>query len=132
MKKILFILMVMISMTANAYEYPYLILQTVGGSTVDVETATASFEITETQLIITDDGGEHAFDLSSLDFMYFSTQASAITNIDSINENTEVEIFGITGISYGKFSSTSDAVKTLDSGVYVVKSSSKTFKIAVR
>lgn len=134
MRKILFILMLMLSVTASAYDYPYLIIQKVDGESTYVETESATFDLTSSQLVVTDDEGSHAFDLSTLEVMYFATEKPTVTAIDKVgNTDAEsVELVGISGISYGKYPNLATAVKSLGTGVYIVKEGSKTYKIAVK
>ena len=126
--------MLMLSVTASAYEYPYLIIQKTDGKTAYIETESATFDITSSQLVITDDAGTQAFNLSALDIMYYSTEKPTVTAIDEVG-NTDadsVELVSINGVSYGKYPNLATAVKALGTGVYVVKAGSKIFKIAVK
>ena len=134
MRKILFVLMLMLSVTASAYDYPYLVFQKADGKKAYVETESATFDITSSQLVVTDNAGTQAFDLSSLEIMYFSTEKPTITAIDEVGNTGDdsVEMVGITGVSYGKYPNLATAIKSLGSGVYVVKAGSKTYKTLVK
>ena len=64
--------------------------------------------------------------------MYFTTEAA--TGISNVSSNTsdEVDVYTIAGIYIGRYSSFASARDRLGSGVYIVKSESRTQKITVK
>lgn len=134
MKKLLTTLIaaLLIGFHANAasYEFPYLTFVTNSGeTTLSVEALTIS--ISESNLIVTNESGTQTFALQDLTKMYFS---SSITGVNSVitQEDGEVEVFALNGVSMGKYANTNTAIEALKSGVYVLKANGKTIKIAVK
>lgn len=133
MKRIfLFLLTVLATLTAQAYDYPYLVFQTTDGTVTAVAVEALSITSSNGNLVVTNNDGTKTFPLSTLSKMYFSTDGT--TDIDSAqtSDTTEVEVAASSGVYLGKFASFDEARKALKQGVYVVKSKEKTFKISVK
>lgn len=133
MKRIfLFLLTVLATLTAQAYDYPYLVFQTTDGTMTAVAVESLNITSSNGNLVVTNNDGTKTFPLSTLSKMYFSTDGT--TDIDSAqtSDTTEVEVVAASGVSLGKFVSFDEARKALKQGVYVVKSKEKTFKISVK
>lgn len=133
MKRIfLFLLTVLATLTAQAYDYPYLVFQTTDGTVTAVAVEALNITSSNGNLVVTNNDGTKTFPLSTLSKMYFSTDGT--TDIDSAqtSDTTEVEVVAASGVSLGKFASFDEARKALEQGVYVVKSKGKTFKISVK
>ena len=133
MKRVfLFLLTVVVTLTAQAYDYPYLVFQTTDGTVTAVAVESLSITISDGNLVVTNGDGTKTFSLSTLSKMYFSTDGT--TDIDSAqtSDTTEVEVVAASGVSLGTFASLDEARKALKQGVYVVKLKEKTFKISVK
>ena len=133
MKRIfLFLLTVLATLTAQAYDYPYLVFQTTDGTVTAVAVEALNITSSNGNLVVTNNDGTKTFPLSTLSKMYFSTDGT--TDIDSAqtSDTTEVEVVAASGVSLGKFASLDEARKALKQGVYVVKLKEKTFKISVK
>ena len=130
MKKLLLLLTVMMgALTAHADDYSYLTFETTDGSLTSVSVTSLTITISGTTLT----AGDKTFNLSDLTKMYFSTSdVTAIDQVNADNGDHEVEVFTINGTSMGKYTSMRDAASSLKSGVYVMKSKSKTVKVAVK
>lgn len=116
---------------AQAYDYPYLALQTTSGTVTQVATESLSLTISGTQLKATNNEGTQTFTLSELSCMYFVASATGINTID-LNQAGPVEVSTLTGASVGRYESLSAACSTLPAGVYIVQTQSNTLKIAVQ
>jgi len=80
MKRFLFtLMMVVVSLSAWAYDYPYLVFQTTDGTTYAVSVESLTLDVSNDQLIVTNDEGTQSFTLSELSKMYFSTEATVTT-----------------------------------------------------
>ena len=120
-----------LSVRADEFAYPYLVLEASDGTLTSVSVASLTLKFEESSLVLTNDAGSRNFALSGLKKMYFATKPTAIsTSKNNVNEN--VEVWTMTGLSLGVFDSISEAQQTLSRGVYVVKSERGTFKIAVK
>ena len=78
------------------------------------------------------DGKEISFSVSQLKITFTN---SAVTNIEKdqpIADEAGVEVFTTAGVNMGRFSSLSQAKQALSMGVYIVKQSDKTYKIAIK
>lgn len=132
MKKFLLTLMVVVAaMTARAADFPYLVFQTTDGTTYTMAVESLTLNISNGQMIATNNEASHTFALSELSKMYFSETTVGIDE-NSISENDEVEVYAVTGVFLGRYSNIRTAVQSLKGGIYVLKTQSGTQKIAVK
>lgn len=121
-----------------ADDYPYLMFQTADGSTTAVTASDLTITFSDGKLIATNAEGTQTLNLTNLSKMYFSAtgDANAIEDVKAdgqLNMSQEpVEVFTLTGISIGKYDTLQQAKSSLSQGIYVVKSASRTLKIAVK
>ena len=129
MKKVLLVLLMMTGMlTAHADSYTYLTFEKSDGTLTSVALSSLSITISGTTLT----AGDQSFALTDLTKMYFTT--ADVTAIDEVNTavSGEVEVFSMSGIAMGKFTTMQEAMSSLRTGVYIVKSNGKTVKVAVK
>lgn len=129
MKKVLLVLMMMTGMlTAHADSYTYLTFEKSDGTLTSVPLSSLSITISGTTLT----AGDQSFALTDLTKMYFTT--ADVTAIDEVNTavNGEVEVFSMNGVAMGKYTTVQEAMSSLRTGVYIVKSNGKTVKVAVK
>lgn len=129
MKKVLLVLLMMTGMlTAHADSYTYLTFEKSDGTLTSVPLSSLSITISGTTLT----AGDQTFALADLTKMYFTT--ADVTAIDEVNTavNGEVEVFSMNGVAMGKFTTMQEAMSSLRTGVYIVKSNGKTVKVAVK
>lgn len=118
---------------ANAYEYPYLVFQNSEGSTKILSVESLSITISDGKLVATNVDGTQTFTLSELSKMFFSKANDQTAINENVTTNDEeVEVFTTGGMTMGKFASLSLAKASLKPGIYVIKNSQKTYKIAVK
>ena len=121
-----------------ADDYPYLMFQTADGNTIAVTASELTITFADGKLIATNAEGTQTITLTDLSKMYFSTtgDANAIEDVkaDGPTDMSQepVEVFTLTGISIGKYDTLQQAKSSLSQGIYVVKSASRTLKIAVK
>lgn len=129
MRRILLFFISMVATTAVfAEDYPYLTFEAVDGSKTSVSVNSLTLTVMDGKLT----AGDKTFSLSELSKMYFSMEeATGIENVVSSIEGT-VEVFNLRGISMGKYNSMNEAAASLKTGVYVIKSKSKTIKVSVK
>ena len=123
MKKILLLFMTLIGgLTAQAADYTYLTFETTDGAKVSVEASLLTITISGTTLT----AGTQSFTLSNLSKMYFSTsnETTGIEAISAQNLSDATEVYDLNGRKVSK--------DQLKKGVYVIKSKSGTYKIAVK
>lgn len=125
-KSLLFFMVLMGVLTAQAKSYSYLTFETTDGAKVSVSTTGLSLSISGTMLT----AGSQTFTLSNLNRMYFSTTDESTTTgikaIDSsqLSMDESVEVYDLQGHKVEK--------SQMRNGAYIVKTKNGTFKIAVK
>ena len=123
MKKLIVLLsMMMGTLFVHADSYTYLTFETTDGAKVSVEASLLTITISGTTLT----AGTQSFTLSNLSKMYFSTsnETTGIEAISAQNLSDATEVYDLNGRKVSK--------DQLKKGVYVIKSKSGTYKIAVK
>lgn len=118
------------TLSAQADDYPYLIFETTDGSRTPVEVESLTIQIVDGNLV----AGGKTFSLTSLSKMFFATTADATSGIKDLRsaDSGAVEVYSLNGMSLGNYNNVSEAKQSLQRGIYVIKSGSKTFKVAVK
>ena len=130
MKKILLFVLLMIGTCASYaddYTYPYLVFETADGTKTSVAVTDGTITIADGQLTM----GGQTFSLSDLSKMYFSTTTTGIANVN-VDDNSFVDVYDLNGRKVLSNSQLSILNSQLSKGIYIVKSGSKTYKIAVK
>lgn len=120
---------------AQADDYPYLTFLDTNGTEQSVVATGLVITFSDGQMNATDNNGKvTTISLSDLKKMYFSSATSAIdsTGTEEEAKDSEVEVFTLAGNSLGKYEDIRQAKTALQKGVYVVKRSHQTLKIAVQ
>jgi len=131
MKRFVLVLILMIGISAvRAYDYPYLVFQTTDGSSQSIEAEKLVLTFSGSQLVATNGTENLTLTVSDLSKMFFSSTTSGVSQISEADG--EVEVFTLSGIRMGSYSSVAQALKSLRSGIYVVSSKEKTIKITVK
>lgn len=130
MKKVLVMMMVAASVNAMADDYEYLTFE---GSEGTLSMAAKGLTITfnNGQMTVVNGNESHTITLSTLSKMYFSN-TTGISEAETTPGDNQVEVYATSGMLMGKYDSLDDAKAHLRTGVYIVKSNNKTFKIAVK
>lgn len=132
MKKLFLTLLAVIAvLTMRADGYPYLLFKTADGTIHAMSVESLTMEISGSQLVVTNSEETQTFTLSDLDKMFFYENTTGIDEIFS-TESGEVSVFTIMGIYVGKYPDANEALKTLDKGLYILKTKSNTVKIVVQ
>lgn len=131
MKRILLTATCVIGLTtAKAYDYPYLVFQTVDGTATAVDVNDLTIAVNGSSIVVTNGSGTQAFTLSELSKMYFSATAG-ISEVQSDKEQA-VEVYSLSGQSLGTYDDLSTARQQLERGIYIVKANGKTSKISIQ
>lgn len=132
MKKLFLTLLAVIAvLTMRADGYPYLLFKTADGTIHAMSVESLTMEISGSQLVVTNSEETQTFTLSDLDKMFFYENTTGIDEIFS-TESGEVSVFTIMGVYVGKYPDANEALKTLDKGLYILKTKSNTVKIVVQ
>ena len=124
MKKIFLLWMALAgALTVQAEDYAYLTFETTDGAKASVAVSSLSLTISGSTLT----AGSQTFPLSNLSKMYFSTSDETATGIEEVTAATldeAAEIYDLQGHKVSK--------DQMRKGVYIVKSSNRTYKMIVR
>ncbi len=133
MKRKLFTLMITFgALHAQAYDYPYLVFVNSDGKTTVLSVETLTITISNGKLVAQNNDGTQSFSLSNLNKMYFTKDAD-LTGISTTESTDEaVEVYTTGGLSIGKFENENTAKASLKPGLYILKSNTRTYKIAVK
>lgn len=135
MKKTIVFLMAMAgSVAAQAYDYPYLTIQTVDGTEKSVAVESLKLTFCDGKLVVTNSDGTQTFTLSSLSKMFFSaSQTAGISDATTTTDaDGSAEVYSVGGMFMGQYDSIVKAKESLKPGIYVVKTKTKTLKISVK
>lgn len=132
MKKVLLTFIAMLAMLSVwADEYPYMIFQTTDGTIHAMAVESLSMEISNGQLVASNNEESKTFTLTDLSRMFFCTDSTGIEEVFS-DDAGEVTVFTVMGVFVGKYPNANEAVKALNGGVYLLKTKYNTIKIAVQ
>lgn len=134
MKKFLTIMAaLLIALSLQAYDYPYLSFQTSEGTVQSVSVNELIITFSNGQLVLTNTDGSQTFSLSDLSYMFFSKEqnTTGVTRIEDVSNQT-VEVFTLNGLVIGRFESLQKAKAELKPGLYLIKSNGKTQKVVIR
>ena len=124
MKKIVLLWMVLVgALPVQAEDYAYLTFETTDGAKASVAVSSLTLTISGSTLTV----GSQTFMFSNLSKMYFSTSDETATGIEEITADTldeTAEIYDLQGHKASK--------DQMRKGVYIVKNSSRTYKLIVR
>lgn len=120
-----------LAVAAPAYgaEMPWFTIARTDGSAVTVASANLELTFSDGRMFAYNGTERHDFNLSELKFMAFSaksTEVQAITDAPS-----PVSVFTPAGSAVGDYSSASEAMRSLGSGVYIMKCGGTVNKVIV-
>ncbi len=118
--------LVVASLSAKAYDYPYLVLETSDGTTTAFSVESLTLTVKDGTLVVTSSSGTKSFDPSTLSKMYFSTDGTTdgIQNLDEAVQSGDAQVYDLQGrkVSLGQ----------MMRGIYVIKTQNSTRKVAVK
>ena len=133
MKKTLLILLVALATfnSASAGDYDYLIVQRLDGSKQSFNAIGLKLTFEDGNLVATSGGSTASFALADLQKMFFSSEPAGIKEIaDSASE--AVTVYTISGQAVGQYQNLKEAQASMLPGLYMIKTSKGTIKIAVK
>lgn len=122
MRKILFILFVMMGAYSYASDYPYLTFETTDGSKASFASSGLEMTISDNVLTV----GQKSFTISNLTKMYFSESdmTSGVHEINAAEITDDMEIYDLRGNKVRK--------DLMTNGIYLIRDKNATYKIAVK
>ena len=135
-KLIVIITLLTVAGWAKAEDYGYLTFQMEDGTKTSINTESLVITFSDGKLIAQNGSSQQTLTLTDLGKMYFSTTSAegattAISNTEA-DDDGEVEVFSLSGISKGTFDNLGKAKTLLRPGAYIVKGRTKSFKIVVK
>lgn len=134
MKRILLFFMLVMAgaLSSQAYDYPYLIFQTIDGNLQPMAVESLVLTVSDGELVMTNDTGTQRFALSQLSKMYFSETLTKIEDLkhdDKDNDGCEA-VYDLCGRRVSNSSSFQGT--QLPKGIYIVKKHGIIHKFAVK
>ena len=124
MKKLLLLSLLTIAwMSVSAVTpYKYLEFKTTENTSLVVEAEGLEIEINDDLLSLSNTSGQKMnIDASTLVSMQFTDSSAAIDNI-TFDSDSKVQVYKLDGTVLGTFTNVSNAINTLEPGVYILKS----------
>lgn len=134
MKKIILSLAVLLSACmAQAADYPYLVFTNTGGTTTVLSVENLTLSVSGSTLQVTNADGTNSFTLTDLANMQFSKDGSTVSAIENVLQaDKAVEVFTVSGVRLGTYSSLAEGIKSLNAGAYIIKQNTNAQTIVVR
>lgn len=126
MKKIILTLtIIMATLTASAYDYPYLTFQDSDGALQSVSVESLSLTVSGGQLLVTNTATSKTYTLAQLCKMYFSTEdVTGIISVENTTANDGAQLYDLQGRRVQN--------ADLKAGVYIIKTNKGTRKVNIR
>lgn len=137
MKKLIAILLAIVAIGAQAddFTYKYLVMSESDGAKTYLDVEGLELTFVDGVLSARNSARSYTFTLASLFSMQFaqtSGPTTAVSPSPQLPNSSPVEVFTLSGVSRGSFSSLSEMKSSLPAGIYLVKQNGTTTKITVR
>lgn len=131
MKKVISVLLggMLCSLIAYAEDSQWLTFKMTDGTEVSVEAADLIINYNAGKLLITGPTVDRELIVAELESMQFTSEAAGLKNIIAEEGSGNFSVYTASGMEAGSFSSINDVRKALPSGVYIIRSGEKSFKI---
>ena len=123
MRKILvFAVMVVCAVMAQAADYPYLVFVNQSNDTTALSVTDMTLKVNDNSLTVTNAEGTVNFTLTDLQFMQFMTADGQMAlRLDNIlDANEPIDVYSILGVKVGHYNSLLEAAGVLGKGSYVI------------
>lgn len=133
MKKSLFIASLLCCAAgAKADDYTHLTFQKTDSTTLSVDVASLTMTFDDGQLVATNGTATYRLSVADLARMYFSDGTTTGIAQPDADTGSTVEVYTLSGMKLGNYSSAETFARRAAKGVYVVKSNGRTFKTTVK
>lgn len=116
--------------SAATFDFSYLTFQNTDGTKLSVPVDGLEITYNDGQLTFVVDGKTTSLEVSDLNKMFFTNEPAGINGILA-NEDGQVDIYTLTGIAMGHYTTIDEARSVLPRGIYVAKSKNQNSKIVV-
>ena len=132
MKKIFLLLSVCCAIFAHASTYNFLVFTSTEGTKTAFGVKNLTLKVEGSDLLITNAEGTVNLILAGLASMQFSNENIATDLENVLNADEPVQVFSLSGTSFGVHGSLIEAAQTLNAGAYVISNGSVTQTIVVK
>lgn len=131
-KSIMMIAALLGVMQANAEDYSSFSFQKADGTVISMGIESLTMTVSDGKLIVTNANESQELSIADLSKMFFSTGATAISEINTDSFNGKIAVYGLDGTYRGSFDDKGQIAEQLGKGMYIIKDNNNTAKIAVR
>ena len=132
MKNVLLFLALGFAMLTNASTYQNLVFTNQEGTTTAFAVSNLTLKVNNTDLQVTNNVGTVNFVLKELVSMEFSGDKTITSIENALNADDVVQVYSISGVSLGTYSSMVEAAKSLQTGTYVISNGDVSQTIVVK
>ena len=132
MKNVLLFLALGFAMLTNASTYQNLVFTNQEGTTTAFAVSNLTLKVNNTDLQVTNNVGTVNFVLKELASMEFSGDKTITSIENALNADDVVQVYSISGVSLGTYSSMVEAAKSLQTGTYVISNGDVSQTIVVK
>lgn len=119
MKRVFLLLVVCSSLLSYAGSYNYLVFVSTSGTTTSFALEDLTMHVEGTNLHVSNASATVDLVLTDLASMHFSNDGTLMLE-NVLNADTAVQVYSVTGVLLGSYSSLIEAARVLKSGVYVI------------
>lgn len=112
-----------------AADYPWLTFRMADDTEISVSADNLAMNYKDGYLQLNSSSVDKAIPVDQIKSMKFTSYSAGIQDI--IDAQADGEYYNLSGICVGRYSSVENARKALPSGIYIVKSEKKTFKVTL-
>lgn len=117
-----------IPLMAAASDFPWLTFRMNDDTEISVSSENLDMNYKEGILHLSSANVNQSIPVDKIKSMRFTSHSAGINDIEA-SDSENSEYYNLSGIMVGKFKTAEDAKKTLPSGVYIVRNSTKTYKV---
>ena len=128
LKQIMMAAVMTIPMMSSAADFPWLTFSLTDDTEISVSADNLKMNYKDGFLQLSSSSVDQAIPVDKIKSMKFTSYSAGI---DDTEVQSDGEYYNLSGICVGKYSSIENARKVLPSGVYIVKSEKKTYKITL-
>lgn len=115
---------------AFSADYPWLTFQLSDDTQLSVAAENLSINYEDGNLHLSSATVDKTIPVGQIKSMRFTAESAAVESIFDI-QSAEGDYYNLAGVKVGRFTSVDEAKKALPSGIYIVKSEIKTFKVTL-
>lgn len=131
MKNLFLLLALGFAMMAHASGYNYLVFTNQAGSTAAFSVNNLTLKVEGSDLQVTNDEGTVNLVLTELTSMQFFADKTITSVEDVLNADAPIQVYSVTGVLLGTYTSLLEAGKSLQAGSYVISNGNQSQTIVI-